>query len=245
MRAALLCIVILATAFCSISALHVKGSIELDSWTFDKVVGGSAPVLVKFDKDYAYGEKEDAFKEVCKRLGEAGANMIVGVVGVQEYGDKLNEDLAEKFAVKKDDFPVYKLFKAGSMTPIDYSGEVKADDITRFLKTEANLYIALPGCLQEFDDLATKFMAEPANRAQLKAKADEAAAQLSKDSEQASGKYYALVMKKILEKGDGFAATEMERISKIMAGSITPDKKDLFQKRLNILPSFKAGKQEL
>merc|ERR1711871_9812 len=111
------------------------------------------PVLVKFDKDYAYGEKEDAFKEVCKRLGEGGADVLVGVVGVQEYGDKLNQDLADKFGAKKEQFPLYKLFLKGSKTPIDYTGEVKADELVRFLKTQANLYIALPGCLEAFDEM--------------------------------------------------------------------------------------------
>ena len=62
--------------------------------------------------------------QVCKRLGEAGANIMVGVVGVQEYGDKLNEDLAKRFAVQKESFPVYKLFLAGSSVPIAYTGEV-------------------------------------------------------------------------------------------------------------------------
>jgi len=34
--------------------------------------------------------------------------------------------------------------------------------------------------------------------------------------------------------------------TKVTAGNITPAKKEFFQKRLNILPSFKAkGKQEL
>merc|ERR1711871_1913889 len=171
-----------------VHSLHVKGSIELDAWTFDKIVGGDKPVLVKFDKDYAYGDKEDQFKELCKRLGEAGADVLVGVVGVQEYGDKLNQDLAERFAVQKESFPVYKLFLAGSSVPIAYTGEVTADALTRFLKSEAKLYIAPPGCLQRFDELAKQFVAE------------RAVAQLHKEDELASGKYYVLVMKKILEK---------------------------------------------
>jgi len=224
-------------------AMHVKGSMNLDSWTFDKIVGGTSPVLVKFDKDYAYGDKEDEFKEVCKRLGEAGADIMVGVVGVQEYGDKLNEDLAERFAVQKESFPVYKLFLAGSSVPIAYNGEVTADALTRFLKSEAKLYIALPGCLQRFDELAKQFVADPASRAATKAEAERAVAQLHKEDELASGKYYVLVMKKILEKGDSFAALEIVRLTKMMSGSITPQKKELFQKRLNILPAFKMGEE--
>ena len=40
----------------SLSAAE-KGIVELDSWTFDKIVDGSRNVLVKFDKSYSYGEK--------------------------------------------------------------------------------------------------------------------------------------------------------------------------------------------
>ena len=34
-----------------------KGIVELDSWTFDKIVDGSRNVLVKFDKSYSHGDK--------------------------------------------------------------------------------------------------------------------------------------------------------------------------------------------
>jgi len=234
-----------ANLLCGATGLHVKGSMELDAWTFDKVVGGASPVLVKFDKDYAYGDKEDAFKEVCKRVGESGANVHIGVVGVQEYGDKMNADLAKRFGVSKDDFPEYYLFKAGSSEPIKFNGEVKPDEITRFLKTEAGLYVALPGCVKEFDELAALFMKDTENRATHKAAAEAAVQKLTNAGEVESGKYYAMVMKKILDKGDSFAMTEIDRLTKMVGGaSITEDRKVLFQKRLNILPSFKADTEK-
>merc|ERR1711907_374175 len=233
-------------ALCYVAdATSVKGAINLDSFTFDKIVGGDAHVLVKFNKDYAYGDKEDAFKELAKRIGEAGANdMLVATVGVQEYGDKLNEDLSTRFSVKKDDFPVYKLFKKGSTTPVDYKGEVKADELTRFLKTEAGLYLALPGCLQAFDEFAQKFASQSDARDATKAAAEAAASGLTKAAEQESAKYYVLVMKKISEKGDGFVDSEIKRLTKISSGNITPEKKELFKKRLNILPSFKVTEKK-
>merc|ERR1719421_1113842 len=100
-----------------------KGIVELDAWTFDKIVDGSRNVLVKFDKSYSYGDKEDAWKAVAKAV-EDKPGVLLAVVGVQDYGDKLNDDLRERFGVSTDDFPVFKLFLKGSEKPKDFGGEV-------------------------------------------------------------------------------------------------------------------------
>jgi len=231
----------------STGAVHVKGSTPLDAWTFDQIVNRERNVLVKFDKNYPYGDKEDAFKELCKRLGEAGANLLVGVVGVEEYGDKLNQDLADRFGVKNSDFPVYKLFQKDQDKPLDYTGEITADALSAFVVEHGGVYLALPGQLKAFDELALKFMAASTERAAIQAETQVAAEALSKPKELESGKYYALVMKRIAEKGDGFVASETARVKKVSGGQITPEKKELFGKRLNILSSFKvsADKKEL
>merc|ERR1712203_1355661 len=89
------------------------GAIKLDNFTFDKILGiPDQTFLVKFDKSYAYGEKEDAFKAISK-LSYSVPKFLVGEVPVQEYGDKENDDLRERFTLAKDDFPVYLLFKPG------------------------------------------------------------------------------------------------------------------------------------
>ena len=56
---------------------------------------------------------------------------------VSDYGDKDNFDLAERFGVKKDDFPAYKLFINDKSEPVDYRGDVKnGDEIKRFIIKE-------------------------------------------------------------------------------------------------------------
>ena len=37
---------------------------DLDNTTFDRVVGQGLPVLVRIDKEYPYGDTDDAWKEV-------------------------------------------------------------------------------------------------------------------------------------------------------------------------------------
>ena len=49
------------------------------------------------------------------RVGELSVgDVLIASVGVQEYGEKLNEDLRERFSVKAEDYPVFKLFKKGA-----------------------------------------------------------------------------------------------------------------------------------
>lgn len=58
-----------------------------------------------------------------------------------EYGEKENDELRERFNINKEDFPVYKLFKQNEDTPIDFKGEIKADELSKFVKTNSRLWI--------------------------------------------------------------------------------------------------------
>merc|ERR1711988_668960 len=110
-----------------------QGALKLDNYTLDKVLGiPDTTVLVKFDKSYAYGEKEDEFKVLC-RLAYSVPNFLIGEVPVQEYGDKENDDLRERFKLKKDDFPVYFLFNEANKEGLKYSAAIKAEDISGWL----------------------------------------------------------------------------------------------------------------
>ena len=90
------------------------GAINLDEFTFDKIVDGSRDVLVKFDKDYPYGDEEDEFKALCKTVGPLRTSLGIAEVGVQDYGDRHNEGLRERFGISRDSFPAYRLFKKGT-----------------------------------------------------------------------------------------------------------------------------------
>merc|ERR1711912_72178 len=98
---------------------------------------------------------------LAKTVGALKTKFLIGEVGVQEYGDKENDDLRERFNINKDDFPVFKLFKKGGNTekPIDYTGDVTEEKLTQFLKQEVGLYIALPGNIEALDKIAEGLLA--------------------------------------------------------------------------------------
>jgi len=222
---------------------NTKGVLTLDSWTFDKVIGGPNTVLVKFDKEYAYGEKEDAFKEFAKMVGEMGngaRDFIIAEVGRTDYGERKNTDLHERYGVNENDYPVFKLFARGSTAPISYTDDVDVESLTRFARTEAGVWIGLAGCLEKFDKLAISFMEQnDAGKKKILSKATSAKEGVNAESMD-SAKAYVRVMKKIIEKGDGFVDTEIARINKLKEGRLTDAKQQLFTRRLNVLSTFKA-----
>merc|ERR1712187_605526 len=135
------------------------GAIKLVNYTFDKMLQvPDMSLLVKFDQSYADGEKEDEFKALCK-LAYAVPGFLIGEVPVQEYGDKENDDLRERFGLKKDDFPVYLLFNAANEGGLRYSGNVMAEDIAVWLRRNQVKMPAI-GTIEELDVLAKKYLKE-------------------------------------------------------------------------------------
>merc|ERR1719248_281470 len=107
-----------------------RGILKLDNSTFDRIVDGSKSVFVRFDKEYSYGDEHDAWKDFAAKLGDSAADMLVCDVGVSEYGDKDNSDIAERYSIKNDDFPQYRLWlkgKSSSTDPTAYKGDKKSE----------------------------------------------------------------------------------------------------------------------
>ena len=74
----------------------------------------------------------------------------------------------------------------------------------------------------------------------LLAEAEAAVAGLSADQAK-SGKLYVHAMKKIMEKGSDYPASEIQRLENMLeSGSVSAAKKTLFMTRRNILKSFGA-----
>ena len=100
----------------------------MDSLTFEKIVTSHEYVLVKFDTAYPFGDLHDEWKEMAQYAAR-NPSLIAAEVNINEYGDRENQDLAFKFDVSKEDYPVYKLFNRDihpdSAIPYEGSDRVK------------------------------------------------------------------------------------------------------------------------
>lgn len=237
------------------------GAMKLDNYTFDKML--SVPglsLMVKIDKSYAYGEKEDAFKEVAK-LAYPVKNFIVAEVPVSDYGDKENDDLRERFKLKTDDFPAFFLFKAGRSSDdgIKFEGfpdptarkpaswdddedgpweppmlsEVTATNLVMWLKKQG---IKMPsiGTIAELDEVVHKYMKAPSDA--LIAEAKKLAETEFPNDKKAP--VYIKIMEKVKEKGAEYLDKELGRVQKISAGKVTPEKKTELDDKIRILNVF-------
>mmetsp|Transcript_11941 Transcript_11941/g.29905 ORF Transcript_11941/g.29905 Transcript_11941/m.29905 type:complete len:268 (+) Transcript_11941:58-861(+) len=215
------------------------GVVMLDHITYNKVVGGKLPVFVRFDKEYPYGAEDKAFLPLGDETG--WSDVVIASLGASEYvSEHKARQIFADVGVKMEDTPVFMYFAAGSKEGVTFTGD-KTDTkaYISFLKGQG-VEIVLEGCLKAFDLHAHAFMAKSATRKEVMAKAEADASALQGNDLKAS-KGYVQIMKKVLEKGDGYIQTEAERVKKMLTDrSVPEDKKPHFSNRANILSSFSA-----
>jgi len=217
-----------------------QGALKLDNYTFDKVLAlDGYSVLAKFDQSYAYGEKEDEFKVLCK-LAHGVPKFFVAEVPVQEYGDKENDDLRERFKLTKDDFPAYFLFSEANKEGLRYSGAVKADAIGSWLRRN-QVKLSLLGSIAELDEVVKRFFQSGFADSEIDAAKKLAEGQYSTDKKAG---VYVKIMQKIKEKGEAYVEAESTRVGKILEGKVTPEKSAELNDKLKVLSVF-ASKDEL
>ena len=131
------CLALIALVF-HVSNASDWGIVNLDNSTFPRLIDGSRAVFVRFDREvrnaqhllpavwlfvlqYPYGEKHDAWKAMAAAVAGSNADVLIANVGISTYGDKMNQDLAQKYGYKDsgkdleyndmDKFPKFKLVR--------------------------------------------------------------------------------------------------------------------------------------
>lgn len=231
----------------------------MDNMTFDKVVAFPSTLLVKVDKAYAYGEKEDEFKAFCK-LAYSVRSFLVGEVPVQEYGDKEGDDMRERFGLKAEDFPAFLFFKDSKEPAAKFEGfadptakrpndwdddedgpweppmrkDVTAENLSLWLR-QFGIRIPTAGTIAELDDVVRRFLKNRLQDSDLQ-EAKKLAEGDYKDDKKAL--VYLRIMEKIKAKGEDYVAKELARVQKVLAGKITPDKQAELSTKAKILQVF-------
>jgi endoplasmic reticulum protein 29 len=246
-------ILLLSISFGIVAATNCKGCTPLDTLTFDKMLKHFRVSLVKFDVAYPYGEKHDEFAKIAVDGAEVD-DLMVAEVGIKDYGEKDNEELGKRFGASKDNYPVVMLFVRDEKTKkinefrFPASEDFKAANLKNWMRQKSDIYLPLPGCLEEFDRLADRLMSatSPGEKGKVMAEAEKALIDLSTDEADKAKKaeIYVKIMRKVSSEGESFATAEIERIKKVLEGKLSSTKKQQMEQRINVLKSFTSQQQQ-
>jgi hypothetical protein len=261
------CVSALVLALAAPSAADY-GILDLDNTTFDRIVGQGLPVLVRVDKEYPYGDSDDAWKEVGVAVGGSDAKLLLAHVGVsdtpspykgEEYQGEGGGGEEEEEEKDPNAYRDNQDLAARFSVPIAEDDEGDNTGMPKFLYFAADwkegaapvAYEGEPtkdGLLRFAQDRAGVWVGLPGQVKALHVLAQGFAAASADGRTKAlaaaqadsseSGKYYAKVMAKVQGAPD-FVSKEIARLTKMKDdGSVAAAKKVQFSKRLNALSSF-------
>jgi len=223
----------------------LEGLVQLDKLSFDKIVTKFEYSLIKFDAGYPTGDKHKNFGKVVAEISDVD-NLFVGEVRIKDYGDKANQDMADRFNVEKDKkaLPETILFSAkeGVLTEVArYGGDYSMENLRLFISSKTGAYLKLEGCIKEMDTLAEKFSkaTNKEDREKILFAAESWAKEKGEDAE-----VYVKIMKAALETGKEGVEKEKARVEKVMDNKSSNKVKTKMAKKLNVLNSFSV-KEEL
>ena len=83
-----------------------------------------------------------ALQDNCQSLIHISVcHFINGVMAfIPDYGEqKKNKVMATAMGLKKEDWPVFKLYKKGVDNPVTYSGEITVDHLREWITSETGM----------------------------------------------------------------------------------------------------------
>lgn len=180
---------------------HFSGVAHINSKAFEKVIPRFDLAIVKFDQVHSMGQTQKAFKEVAD-FTVADDDMLAVEVCVEDKG--VNNDLMEKFELRKRELPAYVLFLRGRDKPIYYFGDIlRANDIISFVKTKSQAWFEYPAFMEKFDEMVEEFFeSKPDDKRNVMQKADNATSTLEDEVMRERALIYVDTMRDLLEYGE-------------------------------------------
>jgi len=235
-------ILILGLLLSVVSGQVMEGLVQLDKYSIDKVLGAFEFSLVKFDVGYPTGEKHKGFGTFALQ-SVALPNLLAAEVRVKDYGDKANQDVAERFGVSKEkaglpETLLLRRVEGGMVEELArYGGDYTMASLRLFVASKTGLSITMEGCIKELDQLAQMF--SQAGSKEEREKILFSAESWAKEAEdEETAKVYTKMMQSGLEEGVVAVERERARVTKIISDKASEKVKARMTKRLNVLSSF-------
>jgi protein disulfide-isomerase-like protein len=199
---------------------------------------------------------KDAFVEFyapwcghCKRLTpiwdklsgvfKGDSNVVIASLDADAH-----KDLGSKYGVTG--FPTLIYFSKSDKAGDRYSGARELADLVSHVNSKAGTSRQENGRLlptvgrdSTLDELAQKFVANPADRSSIVTEAESRATAVASENPHAS--WYSKFMNVIVKKGEDWVAKEQERVKGMLdGGALSVEKVDEFTIRTNILSAFQS-----
>jgi len=212
----------------------------LDPKNFDKIVKDTKKdVLIEFYAPWCGHCKKLApdYEKVAATF-QNDPNVVIASLDADKY-----RDLAQQYEISG--YPTLKWFPKNNKDGEAYNGGRTPEDFVQFInehtgtqRTLGGFLNKLAGRIEKFDTLAKKFIENEDERAAILSDLEKAAAK-EKGAAKDHLKFYALSMKRIIEKGVTFVKNEQARLRRLVeSSSVSPKNRDSFTIRANILDAF-------
>jgi thioredoxin-like negative regulator of GroEL len=162
------------------------------------------------------------------------SRVVIGKVDADAH-----RSLGERFGVRG--FPTIKYFSRGKPVTADgaqpYEGARTSDKFLEFIKAKLDEDRGFAR-VEVLDKLAQKFSASGADLKAVLKEAEKAAGKAEKDVQE-NAQLYVTFMKKAVEKGTDYFATELARLERMIgSGSVSAAKLDEMSRKTSVLSAF-------
>jgi protein disulfide-isomerase A6 len=237
--AVLACVLFASVVSADDPTVSLPGVSDLTPDNFDKIVNGAKHALVEFYAPWC-GHCKRMTSEY-KTLGEMikGDAKLSSRVVIAKVDADAHRSLGERFGVRG--FPTIKYFARGKPITADaaqpYEGARTSDKFLEFIKAKLDEDKGFAR-VEVLDKLAQKFIADGADLKAVLKEAEKAAGKAEKDV-QDNAKLYVTFMKRAVDKGTEYFATELARLERMIgSGSVSAAKLDEMSRKTSVLSAF-------